>query len=33
MDIKTVFLNGGIDETIYMLQPENFDLGNSKKMI
>ena len=23
MDIKTAFLNGNIDETIYMVQPEN----------
>ena len=23
MDVKTVFLNGDIDETIYMVQPEN----------
>ena len=24
MDVKTTFLNGDIDETIYMVQPENF---------
>ena len=24
MDFKTVFLNGNIDETIYMVQLENF---------
>ena len=24
MDVKTSFLNGNIDETIYMVQPENF---------
>ena len=24
MDVKTAFLNGDIDETIYMVQPENF---------
>ena len=24
IDVKTVFLTGNIDETIYMLQPENF---------
>ena len=25
MDVKTMFLNGNIDETIYMVQPENFE--------
>ena len=24
MDVKTTFLNGNVDETIYMVQPENF---------
>ena len=24
MDVKTAFLNGNIDETIYTVQPENF---------
>ena len=24
MDVKTVFLNGSLDETIYMVQPESF---------
>ena len=33
MDVKTAFLNGDIDETIYMVQPENFVLGDSKKMV
>ena len=33
MDVKTVFLNGDIEETIYMVQPENFVLGDSKSMI
>jgi hypothetical protein len=33
MDVKTVFLNGDIDETIYMEQPENFVLGDPKKMV
>ena len=28
MDVKTVFLNNDIEETIYMVQPENFVLGD-----
>ena len=33
MDIKIVFLNGDIDETMYMVQPKNFESGNSKNMV
>ena len=33
MDVKTAFLNGDIDETIYMVQPKNFVLGDTKKMV
>ena len=33
MDVKTAFLNGDIDETIYMMQPENFVLGDTKRMV
>ncbi|RDX60472.1 hypothetical protein CR513_61383, partial [Mucuna pruriens] len=33
MDVKTAFLNGDIDETIYMMQPENFVSNESKSMI
>ena len=33
MDVKTVFLNDDIEETIYMVQPENFVLGDSKSMV
>ncbi|RVW75186.1 Retrovirus-related Pol polyprotein from transposon TNT 1-94 [Vitis vinifera] len=32
MDVKTVFLNGNIDETIYMVQPENFESNDSKQL-
>ena len=33
MDVKTAFLNGNIDETIYMVQPENFVYGDPKSMV
>jgi hypothetical protein len=33
MDVKTAFLNGNIDETIYMTQPENFVSGDAKSMV
>ncbi|KAJ4713114.1 Retrovirus-related Pol polyprotein from transposon TNT 1-94 [Melia azedarach] len=33
MDVKTAFLNGDIDETIYMVQPENFISGDPKNMV
>ena len=33
MDVKMVFLNGDIDETIYMVEPENFVLGDPKNMV
>ena len=33
MDVKTAFLNGDIDETIYMKQPENFVSADSKEMV
>ncbi|RDY14606.1 hypothetical protein CR513_00304, partial [Mucuna pruriens] len=33
MDIKTAFLHGDIDETIYMVQPEYFVSNESKSMI
>ena len=33
MDIKTTFLNGDIEETIYMMQPENFIYGDSKNVV
>jgi len=33
MDVKTAFLNGNIDETIYMVQLENFVSGDPKAMV
>ena len=33
MDVKTAFLNGDIDETKYMVQPENFELENPKHLV
>ncbi|RDX97262.1 hypothetical protein CR513_19981, partial [Mucuna pruriens] len=33
MDVKTAFLNGDIDETIYMMQLENFVSNESKSMV
>ena len=33
MDVKTTFLNGEIDEIIYMEQPENFVTGDPKSMV
>ena len=33
MNVKTTFLNGNIDETIYMVQPENFVSGDPKSMV
>nr|CAN71504.1 hypothetical protein VITISV_021017 [Vitis vinifera] len=33
MDDKTVFLNGNIDETIYMVQLENFECNDSKQLV
>jgi hypothetical protein len=33
MDLKTTFLNGNIDETMYMVQPENFVSKDSQYMV
>ncbi|KAL6348287.1 hypothetical protein AAG906_005584 [Vitis piasezkii] len=32
MNVKTTFLNGNIDETIYMVQSENFESNDSKQL-
>jgi Reverse transcriptase (RNA-dependent DNA polymerase) len=33
MDIKIAFLNGDIDEYIYMSQPPNYESDDSKQMV
>ena len=33
MDVKTVFLNGNIDETTCMVQLENFESNDSKQLV
>ena len=33
IDVKTAFLNGDIDETIYMVQLEDFVSGDAKQMV
>ncbi|CAM8962801.1 unnamed protein product [Rhodiola kirilowii] len=33
MGLKTTFLNGDIDEVINMVQPENFESGDSKNTV
>ena len=33
IDVKTAFLNGDIDETIYMVQPENFVPEDAMRMV
>lgn len=30
MDVKIIFVNGDIDHTIYMVQPESFVFGDTK---
>ena len=33
MDVKTAFLNGNIDETIYIVQQENFESNDLKQLV
>ena len=33
MDVKTTFLNGSFDETIYMVQPEGFIVKGQEKKV
>ena len=33
MDVKTAFLNEDIEESIYMVQPENFESKDSKHLV
>ena len=33
IDVKTIFLNGDIDEAISIVQPENFVSGDPKNMV
>jgi len=33
MDVKSGFLNGDIEEEVYIEQPEGFILGNDSKLV